>query len=73
MLRLWNFYRDEYIKQESPLCSICNNLVIGDFYDRDWQQIRLCRDCYDVLTKRSATNRDSQPRCEGRITLSKGK
>ncbi len=56
MLRLWNFYRDEYIKQESQLCSICNNLAIGDFYDRDWQQIRLCGDCYDVLAKRSAAN-----------------
>jgi len=56
MLRLWNFYRDEYIKQESPLCSICNNLAIGYFYDRDCQRIKLCRDCYDALTKRSAAN-----------------
>ena len=52
MLRLWNFYRDGYIKQEFPLCSICNNLAIGDFYDRDWQQIRLCRDCYKEITAR---------------------
>lgn len=57
MLRLWNFYRDEYIKQESPLCSICNNLAIGYFYDRDCQRIKLCRDCYDALTKRKIIKR----------------
>ena len=56
MLRLWNFYSKEYIEQDSPQCSICNDDAIGDFYDRDWQQIRLCRDCYDVLTKRSTAN-----------------
>lgn len=53
MLRLWNFYSGDYIKQEPPQCSICDNDAIGDFYDRDWQQIRLCRDCYDALTKRN--------------------
>jgi len=49
MLRLWNFYYGEYIKQESPQCNICNNIAIGDFYDRDWQRIKLCKECYEAL------------------------
>lgn len=52
MLRKWNLYSDDYIKQESPPCSLCNNKAIGDLYDRNWQQIKLCKECYDVLDKR---------------------
>lgn len=52
MLRKWNLYSESYIKQESPLCSLCNKKAIGDLYDRDWKQIKLCQECYGVLDKR---------------------
>jgi len=45
-LKLWNLYSQEYINHESPKCSVCGDSAIGDYYDKDWKQIRLCKNCY---------------------------
>lgn len=67
-LRLWNKFSLDYLKKEKPMCSICpDGRAIGAFYDRDWQEIKLCEDCYGKLT----SDLIDYKKCEG-MNLHKG-
>lgn len=45
-LGYWNFYAKSYIMEYQPECSHCDDVAIGDYYDMDWNHIKLCEICY---------------------------
>jgi hypothetical protein len=48
-LRHWNLYRKQYIDEKQTKCTKCDELAIGDGYDKDWNRVSLCEKCFDGL------------------------
>lgn len=55
----FTYYKDEYIKNSKPKCSYCNNIAIGNFYDRDSDGfggsnvniVKMCHKCLENNNK----------------------
>ena len=45
----FSLYRKEWIEIAKPDCTVCSEPAIGDFYNHEWEQIRLCDNRYKKL------------------------
>lgn len=48
-LNNWHFYKILHIKKEQKKCNTCDEVAIGDFYNKDWGRVCLCKDHYNMF------------------------